>query len=122
MKSLLMLILTWYIFLCVTAFADKNPPSGIKVGMSAKMANDLMLFYKFDSSPLQMSATENNKLLFFSVGPGVLILTYSPNEDSILRMDYNISSDGPKSRRVSLYLKVNEFTPKTKNMVIDLSE
>ena len=122
MKTFFLSLLTLCVFLNSTVFADNNLDKSIKIGMKADLANEIMLFHKFESSPLQMSATDNNKLLFFKVNEHVLIITYSPNDNLILRIDYYISNYAGKSNRFKVYLKVIEFFPTTKKIVIDLSE
>jgi len=89
---------------------------------SIEVISKLMADAGHEETMLQMSTGDPNQLLkMWTVGDGVLIVTYNSKTSLATRIDYNVSSDGPKLHRKNWSFTVDKFSPETGKLTILLN-
>jgi hypothetical protein len=90
-------------------------------GNDIREARKAMAEAGYKETGLAMLATKaDTDLQMWSVGEGVLILTYSTKDNKVLGMSYFLCDERPKATRRTFDLDVKEFDPKTRELRITL--
>ena len=93
----------------------------IRLGHDIDDVTRVMAESGFNETGLDMIATKaDTDLKMWSVGEGVLILTYSTKDKKVLGMSYFLCDERPKATRKTFHLNVREFDPKTRELKIVL--
>ena len=111
---------TCALFLCAclqVRAADVNIAPGQDIGV---LTNALIKAGYKETGLEMMTFSKDRQLSFWSVGEGVLILTYATKDGNVTGMTYYLSDERPKANRKTFELEVAEFSLTTKEMKIRL--
>ena len=108
------------LFLIISFWAFQVQAFEVKIGADIEQCSDAMQGYK--ETALQMGTSNGNRLKFWNVDEGVLIVTYSPQNNKILAASFYLTHGGPKNSRKTFSFAVKTFDTETGELTLQMKK
>ena len=114
----------FFALLIVSATASVRAEEGpLKAGQKLDDVAARMKAAGFKETGLELVANKvGTALKMWAVGEGVLIVSYSKQDGTLIGLSYSLSDERPKATRKTFDFVVEEFDPQTRAMKIKIGK